>query len=136
MQRRVEMNSFPYVSPREKLLLRRFAAGKTDREIAADLGDTENRIVAQRQRLAEKFEARTHEQLVALASQLARWPVANSQKLKTSGGRKHRVRPTIDCTEIKKMKADGMGPTAIAKALNISRTSVYKALALPVGYSS
>jgi DNA-binding CsgD family transcriptional regulator len=122
------MDRFPYVSPREKLLLRRFAAGKTDREIAAALGDTESRIVAQRQRIAEKFQLRTHEQLFALVSQLALWPV-NSQNLKASRGRKHRVRPTIDFSEIKKMKADGMGPTAIAKALNISRTTVYNALA-------
>jgi DNA-binding CsgD family transcriptional regulator len=122
------MNVFPNVSPREKLLLRRFAARKSDREIAADLGDTESRIAAQRQRLVEKFEIRTHEQLVAFASQLARWPYRNSQKLKASGGRKHRVRPPIDVNEIKKMKGDGIGATDIAKALNISRTSVYTAL--------
>jgi len=122
------MNVFPNVSPREKLLLRRFAARKSDREIAADLGDTESRIAAQRQRLVEKFEIRTHEQLVAFASQLARWPYRNSQKLKASGGRKHRVRPPIDVNEIKKMRADGIGATDIAKALNITRASVYRLL--------
>jgi hypothetical protein len=56
--------------------------------------------------------------------------------LKASGGRKHHVRRTIDFTEINKMKADGMGATAIAKALNVSRTIVYKALDQAVGYSS
>ena len=122
------MNTFPYVTPREKLLLRRFAAGKTDREIAADLGETESRIVAQRQRIAEKFEIRTHEQLVALANQVALWPDRNSRNLKVSGVRKHRVRPIIDVSEIKKMRADGTGPTAIAKTLNISRASVYRVL--------
>jgi DNA-binding CsgD family transcriptional regulator len=122
------MNSFPYVSPREKLLLRRFAAGKTDREIAADLGDTECRIVAQRQRIVEKFEIRTHEQLVALARQLAVWPGANSQNLKVSGGRDRRRARTIDATEIKKMRAAGMGSSSIAKALKICRASVYRAL--------
>jgi DNA-binding CsgD family transcriptional regulator len=122
------MNVFPYVSPREKKLLRRFAAGKTDREIAADLGDTESRIVAQRQRLTEKFEVRTHEQVVALARELALRPVANSKKRKAGGRREHRRRPTINVIEIKKMKADGIGPTAIAKALKISYASVYRAL--------
>jgi DNA-binding CsgD family transcriptional regulator len=61
----------PYVTPREKLLLRRFAAGKTNNEIAKDLGDTENRVSAQRQRLAEKFEIQTQEQLLAIANKLA-----------------------------------------------------------------
>ena len=42
-------------APERKKLLRRFAAGKTDREIAADLGDIESRIATQRQRLTEKF---------------------------------------------------------------------------------
>jgi DNA invertase Pin-like site-specific DNA recombinase len=35
---------------------------------------------------------------------------------------------TIDPAEIKKLKADGMGPSAIAKALKIGRASVYRAL--------
>jgi DNA invertase Pin-like site-specific DNA recombinase len=36
--------------------------------------------------------------------------------------------PSIDPTKIKKMKADGIGPSAIAKALKIGRASVYRAL--------
>jgi len=36
----------PYVTPREKKLLRHFAEGKTDREIAVELGDRESRIAA------------------------------------------------------------------------------------------
>ena len=35
----------------------------------------------------------------------------------------------IDPAKIKKMKTDGMGPSAIAKALKIGRASVYRALA-------
>src|ERR1700746_3335760 len=35
---------------------------------------------------------------------------------------------TIDPTKIKQMKADGMGPSRIAKALKIGRASVYRAL--------
>jgi DNA-binding CsgD family transcriptional regulator len=55
--------NIPYVSPREKRLLRRFAAGKTDAQIALELGDTESRVATQRQRLAEKFQIDTHERL-------------------------------------------------------------------------
>jgi DNA invertase Pin-like site-specific DNA recombinase len=36
---------------------------------------------------------------------------------------------SIDPAKIKKMKTDGMGPSAIAKALKIGRASVYRALA-------
>jgi DNA invertase Pin-like site-specific DNA recombinase len=38
-------------------------------------------------------------------------------------------KPSIDAAKIKQMKADGMGPSAIAKALKIGRASVYGALA-------
>ena len=37
-------------------------------------------------------------------------------------------RATISPAQIKQMKADGMGPSAIAKALKIGRASVYRAL--------
>jgi DNA invertase Pin-like site-specific DNA recombinase len=37
-------------------------------------------------------------------------------------------RPSIDPARIKKMKFEGMGPSAIAKALKIGRASVYRAL--------
>jgi DNA-binding CsgD family transcriptional regulator len=60
----------PYVSPREKKLLRRFAAGKTDAQIARELGDTESGIAVQRQRLAEKFQIATHDQLVSFVNKL------------------------------------------------------------------
>ena len=36
---------------------------------------------------------------------------------------------SIDAAKIRKMKADGVGPSAIAKALKIGRASVYRALA-------
>jgi DNA invertase Pin-like site-specific DNA recombinase len=35
---------------------------------------------------------------------------------------------SIDAAKIKLMKAEGMGPSAIAKALKIGRASVYRAL--------
>ena len=37
-------------------------------------------------------------------------------------------RATINPTQIKRMKANGMGPFTIAKTLKISRASVYRAL--------
>jgi DNA-binding CsgD family transcriptional regulator len=73
--------SVPYVSPGEKKLLRRFAAGKTDTQIAVELNDTESGVAAQRQRLAEKFQIDTHEQLVALANNLAQSPRAKTRDL-------------------------------------------------------
>jgi DNA-binding CsgD family transcriptional regulator len=76
--------SIPYVSPREKKLLRRLAAGKTDIEIAIELRDRENRVAAQRQRLTEKYQIHTHDQLVAIADKLAPFPVAKTQDIGTA----------------------------------------------------
>jgi DNA-binding CsgD family transcriptional regulator len=61
------------LSPREKKLLRRFASGMTDKQIAQELGDREERIAAQRQRIREKLQIQTDEQLVMLARRLANW---------------------------------------------------------------
>jgi DNA-binding CsgD family transcriptional regulator len=71
---------FAYVSPREKLLLRRFAAGMTDSEIAGEFRDRPSRIAAQRQRLAEKFDIRTTEQFATVADEPARHPSWNAFK--------------------------------------------------------
>jgi DNA-binding CsgD family transcriptional regulator len=71
----------PYVSPREKRLLRRFAAGKTDIEIARELGDMESRVAVQRQRLAEKFQIATHEELISFANKLAPLPGAKTHDI-------------------------------------------------------
>jgi DNA-binding CsgD family transcriptional regulator len=68
------VGDIPHVSPREKQLLRRFANGKTDKQIAVELGGTPSGIGVQRQRIAEKFRIHTDEQLRAVASQLAKWP--------------------------------------------------------------
>ena len=68
----MQRDSIPYVSPREKLLLRRFAAGMTDSQIGGELGDRLSRIAAQRQRLAEKFDIRTTEKFATVANELAR----------------------------------------------------------------
>jgi DNA-binding CsgD family transcriptional regulator len=70
----MQRDSIPHVSPREKLLLRRFAAGMTDSQIASELGDRLSRIAAQRQRLAEKFDIRTPKKFATVAHELARHP--------------------------------------------------------------
>jgi DNA invertase Pin-like site-specific DNA recombinase len=48
-------------------------------------------------------------------------------KAKAEGVYKGR-KPTIDIVKVKALKAEGMGPSAIAKALGIGRASVYRAL--------
>jgi DNA-binding NarL/FixJ family response regulator len=61
--------------------LRRFTAGKTDAQIARELHDTESRIAVQRQRLVEKFQIATPEQLVEIANKLAPYPEAKIRYL-------------------------------------------------------
>jgi DNA-binding CsgD family transcriptional regulator len=73
--------NIPYVSPQEKKLLRRFAAGKTDIQIARELYITESRIAAQRQRLAEKFQIHTHQQLAEFVGKLNRYPAAKTRNI-------------------------------------------------------
>ena len=75
----VTFERIPYVSPREKQLLRRFARGKTDEQIAGELGSTAGDIAGQRQRIAEKFRIQTDEQLRAVAKQIANWPRPGKQ---------------------------------------------------------
>jgi DNA-binding CsgD family transcriptional regulator len=75
------------LSPREKKLLRRFARGKTDRQIAREIGGTEQQVSAQRRRLIERLRIQSEEQLVAAADQLAAWP-ARSKSVKAEMGRR------------------------------------------------
>jgi DNA-binding CsgD family transcriptional regulator len=62
------------LTPREKRLLRRFAQGKTDKTVAIEIGDTEERIAAQRRRITEKLQIRSQDELVAMAERLATRP--------------------------------------------------------------
>jgi DNA invertase Pin-like site-specific DNA recombinase len=48
-------------------------------------------------------------------------------KAKAAGVYKGRL-PSIDPDEVRRLKADGFGPTEIAKALKIGRASVYRVL--------
>ena len=62
------------LSPREKLLLRRFANGKSDKVIAEEIGGTQEQVGMQRKRLIDKLQIQSQAQLVTLAGQLAAWP--------------------------------------------------------------
>jgi DNA-binding CsgD family transcriptional regulator len=59
------------LTPRDRRLLRRLAQGKTDKAIAIEIGDTEERIAAQRRRITEKLQVRSQDELVAMAERLA-----------------------------------------------------------------
>ncbi|WP_080703949.1 LuxR C-terminal-related transcriptional regulator [Bradyrhizobium japonicum] len=59
------------LSRREKQLLRRIAAGKTDREIAGRLGDRAERISQQRARLLLKLGINSPAEIADAARRLA-----------------------------------------------------------------
>ena len=61
------------LSPREKRLLRRIAAGKADKQIASTLGGTANQIAEQRARLLAKLRISSEAEIVEAAKQLAAW---------------------------------------------------------------
>jgi len=84
------------LSSREKQFLRRLAKGKTDEEIAVEIGGTERQIGEQRRRLTERLRIQSHAQLVAAADQLAACPAGSrSVKLQTDSGEdKSDRRPT------------------------------------------
>jgi DNA-binding NarL/FixJ family response regulator len=69
MRRRFDM----LLTPREKRLLRRFAQGKTDKIIARELCEPAERIAAQRERILEKLQIQSIDQLTETAVRLASW---------------------------------------------------------------
>jgi DNA-binding CsgD family transcriptional regulator len=62
------------LSRHQKKLLRRFARGETDEQIARELAVHADLIAALRQKMMERFEIRSQEQLAAAARQFASWP--------------------------------------------------------------
>ncbi|WP_139858815.1 LuxR C-terminal-related transcriptional regulator [Bradyrhizobium ivorense] len=62
------------LSPREKKLLRRLAQGKTDGQIAVEIGGREDQIALQRQRLMDSLQIRSQHQLRTIAEEQAAWP--------------------------------------------------------------
>lgn len=66
------MSNFP-LSPREKQLLRRIAAGKTDAQIAERFGGGAKRVADQRARLLRKLGVSEPAEIVEAAERLASW---------------------------------------------------------------
>ncbi|MGY8685117.1 LuxR C-terminal-related transcriptional regulator [Bradyrhizobium sp. UFLA05-153] len=66
------MTNLP-LSPREKQLLRRFVAGKTDAQIAERLGGTATQVAEQRVRLLEKLKISAPDEIADAAARLASW---------------------------------------------------------------
>jgi DNA-binding NarL/FixJ family response regulator len=62
------------LSPREKLTLRRLAQGKTDHQIAIEIGGRQDQVGLQRKRLLGRLQINSEQQLAAMALQLAPWP--------------------------------------------------------------
>jgi DNA-binding CsgD family transcriptional regulator len=67
------MSGFP-LTPREKQLLRRFAVGKTDAEIAVRLGGNAEQISRQRARLLAKLGISARGEIADAANRLANFP--------------------------------------------------------------
>jgi len=59
------------LTARERQLLRRFAAGKTDKEIALHLGGTAEQISAQRARLLSRLKISSETEIAEAARRLA-----------------------------------------------------------------
>ncbi|MBR1172988.1 hypothetical protein JQ617_03385 [Bradyrhizobium sp. KB893862 SZCCT0404] len=67
------MSASVILSPREKQLLRRIAAGKTDAEIAGKFGGGVKRVAEQRARLLQKLKISEPAEIVDAAYRLASW---------------------------------------------------------------
>ena len=72
----------------ERKFLRLLAKGKTDEEIAVEIGGIERQISEQRRRLIERLRIRSQAQLAAAAGQPAAWPTVldrAASNLRTDG---------------------------------------------------
>jgi DNA-binding CsgD family transcriptional regulator len=70
------------LTPREKRLLRRFAQGRTEKSIARELCEPVERIAAQRERIFEKLQIQSPDQLAEIALRFASWGQAPEKKLR------------------------------------------------------
>lgn len=64
------------LSPREKLMLRRLAQGKTDH---LEIGGRQDQVVSQRERLLQKLQIGSQEQLTAVTLRLTPWPLSGTK---------------------------------------------------------
>ncbi|WP_354057623.1 LuxR C-terminal-related transcriptional regulator [Bradyrhizobium sp. RT6a] len=62
------------ISPQRKKLLRRFADGKTDKQIAREFGCRAALIAAQRQFMIDRLKISSQAELAVVAIELASWP--------------------------------------------------------------
>ena len=62
------------LSPHEKRLLRRLAAGKTDAQIAERLGGTTKQVSEQRARLLARLQINSPDQIADAAKRWTNWP--------------------------------------------------------------
>jgi DNA-binding CsgD family transcriptional regulator len=74
LQRRILQPYDHKLSPQQKKLLRRFARGDTDEEIAREFAIRADLIAAQRQKIMEKSGIGSQAQVAAAADQFACWP--------------------------------------------------------------
>jgi DNA-binding NarL/FixJ family response regulator len=71
------------VSPQQQKLLRRFAKGKTDGEIAKEFRCRADLIAAQRQLIMEKLEIRSQAQFEAVACRSPFWHTPKPKQTRT-----------------------------------------------------
>jgi DNA-binding CsgD family transcriptional regulator/Zn finger protein HypA/HybF involved in hydrogenase expression len=64
------------LSPREKLLLRRLALGRSDHAIGMEIGGRADQISKQRQRLLDKLNISSPSEIADAAHRLADWPAS------------------------------------------------------------
>ncbi|WP_029081091.1 helix-turn-helix transcriptional regulator [Bradyrhizobium sp. th.b2] len=62
------------LTPREKQVLRRMALGRSDAEIARQIGGTEAQVATQRLRLLRKLKICSHAEIMEAAINLGPWP--------------------------------------------------------------
>ncbi|WFU18495.1 LuxR C-terminal-related transcriptional regulator [Bradyrhizobium sp. CB3481] len=80
----LESGGLVALSPREKLMLRRLAQGKTDHQIAVEIGGRQDQVRLQRERLLRRLQIKSERQLAAVALRLAPWPVRSTRNIKQS----------------------------------------------------
>lgn len=66
--------SVPFLSPREKRILRRLARGYSDRAIAVQIGGRPEQVGEQRKRLLQKLQISSQSEIAEAAAQWASWP--------------------------------------------------------------
>ena len=63
------------LTPREEQVLRRAALGRSDADIARQIGGTEAQVATQRLRLLRKLKICSHAEIIEAAINLGPWPI-------------------------------------------------------------